>query len=104
MTAIISFFASLLTGALGFLTAVTAKEIALRTAFVAVAVGFLAVVYGGLSALISSTVAALPVILTAPISWVVPDNFGACVTAYLGAHLAIYVYEWKVGIASKYAG
>lgn len=104
MTAIISFLGSLLTGAFGFFTAVTAKEIALRSAFVAVAIGLLAALYGGLSSLISSMAAAMPSVVTAPISWIIPDNFVACVTAYMGAHLAIYVYEWKVGIASKYAG
>ena len=89
-----AFFVAMFTWLVQFVT----KKIALVLAVVSV----IALVTTTFFAAIHSVIAALsfvsPPFLSTAVSWVVPDNFTACVSAILTAHLLKWAYAWQVRI------
>lgn len=104
MSKLFSFFRGLFQGQLSFFTSMFEENIALRLAWIAFALTLIAAMYTAVNALIAGMAFIMPSYVTIPASWVVPSNFDDCVTAYFAAKVAVYVFEWKMFISSKYMG
>jgi hypothetical protein len=79
-----------------------AYDKAKRIAWVAFALTIFAALYTGVTAILSGIGAAMPTPVQIAASWVVPANLNECVTAFFGAKLALYIYEYKMHISVKY--
>jgi ABC-type spermidine/putrescine transport system permease subunit II len=94
---------SVFQGQLSFFTSMFERNTALRLAWVAFAITLIATLYATVNGILAGLAVAMPSWATVPASWVVPSNLDECITAYFGAHVAVYVFEWKLRISSKYA-
>ena len=84
---IASFLGKFLTKRVAILAAVIAAAVALTTAF-----------FSGLSALFSTIEYAMPAVIQDSLCWIVPDNFKACLSAYIAARLIAWAYGWNITI------
>jgi predicted PurR-regulated permease PerM len=86
-TNLVTFFTSYMTKRLAIIAAVVTAFLALTGAFVA-----------SVNTAIQGISRAMPAEMGIAASWVVPDNFEACVAAYLATELTAWVYSWNVRI------
>lgn len=74
------------------------KKIGFAATAISVFIAASGVFLGVLSTLISSIAVVMPDSMTMAVSWFVPDNASACVSAYYSAMLARWVYGQKTKI------
>lgn len=103
MPQLAAFLRSLFQGQLSFMTSMFDRRVALRLAWVSFAVSLLVAMYAAVNAILSGLSYAMPSAIAIGASWVMPDNFDECITAYFGTHIALYAFEWKMRISSKLA-
>ena len=84
---IVSFLARFLTKKIAILTAVVLAAVALTSAFFS----FVSGLFAGIEYL-------MPAVIDDALCWLLPANTKACVTAYLSARVAAYVYAWNIRI------
>ena len=84
---IVSFLAKFLTKKIAILTAVVLAAVALTSAFFS----FVSGLFAGIEYL-------MPAVIDDALCWLLPANTKACVTAYLSARVAAYVYAWNIRI------
>ena len=104
MSKLFALFRAMFQGQLSFWTNMFEERVALRLAWIAFAVTLITSLYAMVNAIIAGISFAMPNWLGIPATWVVPSNFDECVTAYMSARVAVYVFEWKMFISSKYMG
>lgn len=104
MSKLFSFFRNLFQGQLSWFASIFEENIALRLAWITFAISLLVVMYATVNGILAGISYAMPSWITTPASWIVPSNLSACITAYFGAYVAVYIFEWKMFISSKYMG
>lgn len=77
----------------------TVRKLGAAAGVVVVIAGFFAGLLFVVDGILDSISVVMPSILTTVCTWVVPNNFEACVSARLTAEVAIAVYKWKRDIA-----
>lgn len=87
-------FASLL----GFFAKYFTKKIALGLAFIALLIAITAAFVATIEALFLSIYYFAPVELNSAMSMFLPSNFKVCISAIIGAKLALWVYTWNVKV------
>lgn len=102
MPALALFLRGLFQGQLAFLAGMFEKRVALRLAWVTLAITLIGTLFSVVNGLLAGLSALFPSWVSVAASWVVPSNFSACVTAWLATYVAIYVFQWKMRIASMY--
>lgn len=103
MPGLVAFLRSIFQGQLAFWLSMFEKRMALRLAWIAFALSLIVGLFAAVNALLAGLSMIFPYQLTTAASWVVPSNLDQCITAYFAAHVAVYVFEWKLRISSKYA-
>jgi len=93
MPFLMSFIASIATSIFDKVGSYLAKRGLIVAAIVTVFVAGTAAMYSALTSLANSVAPVLPAVVVTASTWVVPDNLGACVSAYLGARLARALYD-----------
>ena len=84
---LVNFFIKYLTKKLAFGAVATALFLAFTAAFIA-----------ALNYLLSSIYVAFPPIMSVAVSWFVPGNASSCLSAYLAALLARFIYDTKTKV------
>jgi hypothetical protein len=58
-------------------------------------IGLLLALYAAVTVILAGIYYAMPDAIQIGASWILPDNFTTCVTAYYAATTAIALYRWK---------
>lgn len=67
------------------------RKVAAYTTILGLFVGL----YAAVMELVAVIKVSCPDFIAIPFSWVIPDNFGLCVTTYIAAGMLITIYRWK---------
>ncbi|MFO1436452.1 MAG: DUF5455 family protein [Gammaproteobacteria bacterium] len=87
-------------GLVDFFAKFVTKKVALMAAFVAAFVAFSAAFIATVAGIASAIVPSVPTWLSVPLTWAVPSNVTACLSAYVAARAARWVYVANVRVAA----
>lgn len=89
---------SLFAGLVEFFAKWLTKRVALTAAFIAASLGLFAVFFAVCWSAMQGIVVAAPQELSMALSFIVPSNAPACLSALLTAHVARWVYDWNTRV------
>ena len=90
-----SFIGTAFTAMVAFFAAYITKKVAMAAAAIIMIVAVTTALWAVLAALVAGISVAMPTEINLAMSWIVPGNIKECLSAYMTARLARFVYDIK---------